>query len=85
MNDDELFIDKLPKSLSKDELQILIKQVKDGSKEARDELITHNIRLVLYEINTKFKNVNYDKKDLVSIGNLGLVKAVDTYDLSKIV
>ncbi len=83
MNDDELFIDKLPKSLSKDELQILIKQVKDGSKEARDELITHNIRLVLYEINTKFKNVNYDKKDLVSIGNLGLVKAVDTYDLSK--
>ena len=83
MYDDELFIDKLPKSLSKEELQILIKQAKDGSKEARDKLITHNIRLVLYEINTKFKNVNYDKKDLVSIGNLGLVKAVDTYDLSK--
>lgn len=85
MNTNELFIDgyKLPKPLITDELITLFSQTKNGSKEARDKLIIHNIRLVLYEVKHKFKNVNYDKKDLVSIGNLGLVKAIETYDISK--
>lgn len=85
MNTDELFVDghKLPHPLSKEEVFELIQKVNRGSKEARDKLISHNIRLVLYEVTNKFQNVNYDKKDLVSIGNIGLLKAIDTYDLSK--
>lgn len=85
MNTDELFVDghKLPQPLSKEEVYKLIQEANEGSKEARDKLITHNIRLVLYEVTHKFQNVNYDKKDLVSIGNIGLLKAINTYDLSK--
>lgn len=85
MNTDELFIDshKLPYSLSKDEVYKLIQKANEGSKEARDKLVTHNIRLVLYEVTNRFRNVDYDKKDLVSIGNIGLLKAINTYDLSK--
>jgi len=84
MNNDELFIeDKLPLPLSKEEVSKLFQETNEGSKEARDKLIIHNIRLVLYLVTSKFKNVNYDKKDLVSIGNIGLIKAIDSYDLSK--
>lgn len=48
-----------------------------------NKLITHNILLVLYEVRNKFRTVNYDKKELVSIGIFGLIKAVNTYDLSR--
>lgn len=85
MNTDELFVDghKLPQPLTKDELKKLLKEASEGSLESRDKLIIHNIRLVLYEVTKKFQNVDYDKKDLVSIGNIGLVKAINTYDISK--
>ncbi len=85
MNIDELFIEgyKLPEPLAKDELDNLLKQSQAGSKEAKEKITTHNIRLVLHEIISKFKNVDYDKKDLVSIGAIGLLKAIDTYDISK--
>lgn len=85
MNTDEFFRDghKLPRPLAKAELHQLFKEASEGSQEARNKLIIHNIRLVLYEVTHKFKNVDYDKKDLVSIGNFGLIKAIHTYDISK--
>lgn len=85
MNNYELFIDgyRLPQPLIKDELDKLIKEACSGSKEARDKLIIHNIRLVLHEVTNRFRNIDYDKKDLVSIGSIGLVKAVNTYDIKK--
>lgn len=85
MNNYELFIDgyRLPQPLIKDELDKLIKEACSGSKEARDKLIIHNIRLVLHEVTNRFRNIDYDKKDLVSIGSIGLVKAVNTYDITK--
>lgn len=46
-------------------------------------MVEHNIRLVLLAVTGRFKSVAYDKKDLVSIGNLGLIKAVETFDKSK--
>ena len=46
-------------------------------------MIIHNIRLVLHEVTNRFRNIDYDKKDLVSIGSIGLVKAVNTYDITK--
>ncbi len=46
-------------------------------------IVEHNIRLVLHQVTNRFKYVEYDKKDLVSIGNIGLMKAVRTFDKSK--
>lgn len=85
MNTDELFIDihKLPKPLSKEEVYDLIDKMRQGNASARKKLAEHNIRLVLYEVKGKFKSVEYDKKDLVSIGNVGLMKAINTFDISK--
>lgn len=74
---------RVPEALSKEELEKLFEEARNGSKEAVDKLITHNIRLVLYIVTKKFLNVDYDKKDLVSIGNIGLIKAVNTYEPSK--
>ena len=85
MNTEELFIDgnKLPKALSKHEIYKLLELIQNGDSNAREKLVEHNIRLVLYEVTGKFKNVNYDKKDLVSIGIIGLMKAINTFDTTK--
>jgi len=62
MNTEELFIDgnKLPKALSKHEIYELLELIQNGDSNAREKLVEHNIRLVLYEVTGKFKNVNYD-------------------------
>jgi len=85
MNTEELFIDsdKLPQPLSKQEVYELFDKIKQCDEQAREKLIYHNIRLVLHEVTTRFKNVKYDKRDLVSIGNVGLVKAIETFDTSR--
>lgn len=74
---------ELPKPLSKEKLLELIDKVNQGDEEAKDIIIEHNIRLVLYEVTHRFKYVNYDKRDLVSLGNIGLMKAIYTFDKSK--
>ena len=81
----ELFLSecKLPNRLSEEELNGLFKKFKEGSNDAKNTIIEHNIRLVLYEVITKFNNVHYDKKDIVSIGNVGLIKAVLSYNPDK--
>ena len=81
----DLFIDSenLPESLSKEETYQLFQNVHNGSRKDWEKLVIHNIRLVLYEVLTKFKNVNYDERELTSIGIVGLIKAVNTYDISK--
>lgn len=73
-------INTLPKSLLKDENKRLIKLMLEGDFDARQKLIESNMRLVNYRVSTRFGTVNYDKEELVSIGNLGLIKAVDTFD-----
>lgn len=73
-------INALPKSLLKEENKRLIKLMLEGDFDARQKLIESNMRLVTYRVSTKFGIVNYDKEELVSIGNLGLIKAVDTFD-----
>ena len=85
MNTNELFIDghKLPKPLTKQEVYDLLDKIKQGDEKARTTLVEHNIRLVLSEVTKKFITVEYDKKDLVSIGNVGLMKAIATFDTSK--
>lgn len=73
-------INALPKTLLKEETKQLIKLMVEGDFNARQKLIESNMRLVTYRVSTRFGNVNYDKEELVSIGNLGLIKAVDTFD-----
>ncbi len=85
MKNKELFIDgyKLPQPLSKDETNRLLKEVSEGSTTARQLLAVHNIRFVIKEVLNTFATVEYDKDELVSIGNIGLLKAIDNYDLTK--
>lgn len=73
-------INTLPKSLLKEENKRLIELMLEGDFDARQKLIESNMRLVTYRVSTRFGTVNYDKEELVSIGNLGLIKAVDTFD-----
>lgn len=84
MKYDDIFISKeIPNKLSKQETQILFTKMKQGNMTAREELINHNIRLVMYSIKNKFIYFNCDKNELVTLGCIALIKAVDTYDISK--
>lgn len=73
----------LPEPLSKKELMYYFKQYKDGNLEAKNIIINHNIKLVLNQVIKIFYNIDYDKEDLVSIGIIGLIKAVETFDIKK--
>lgn len=68
----------LPPPLTKEEEEIIMRQIKDGDEKAREPLIVHNLRLVVY-IAKKFENSNVNIEDLISIGTIGLIKAVNTY------
>ena len=81
---EELFIDfNLPEPFSEDELRELFIRVKNGESGVVDKIITHNIRLVISRVLGRFHTVEYDKEDLISIGNIGLMKAVETFDINK--
>lgn len=74
--------DKLPPPLSrKEELSYLIK-AKSGDIEARNVLIEHNLRLVVF-LAKKYESTGYDLEDLVSIGSIGLIKGINTYKIDK--
>ena len=74
--------DKLPPPLSKEEeLSYLIK-AKKGDEEAKNILIEHNLRLVVF-LAKKYENTGYDIEDLVSIGSIGLIKGINTYKIDK--
>lgn len=68
----------LPPPLSKEEENIILKKIEDGDDKVRDELIVHNLRLVVY-IARKFENSGAGIEDLISIGTIGLIKAVKTF------
>lgn len=84
MIQDNLFIDnEAPTTITKEQTYEYFKQFYNGDMKAREKIIEHNIRLVLYEVSRKFSNFNCDHKDLVSVGIIGLIKSVDTFDISK--
>ena len=68
----------LPPPLTKEEEAVIMEQIKDGDEKAREPLIVHNLRLVVY-IAKKFENSNVNIEDLISIGTIGLIKAVNTF------
>ncbi len=72
----------LPPPLEDDEEYYLLDKLSNGDEGVKQLLIEHNLRLVVY-IARKFNNTGVDIEDLVSIGTIGLIKAVRTFDVSK--
>ena len=68
----------LPPPLTQEEEDDIIEQISMGVQGAREPLIIHNLRLVVY-IAKKFDSVNTNVEDLISIGTIGLIKAVNTF------
>lgn len=74
--------ESLPPPLSKKEEEKIMKELKNGIEDNRELLIVHNLRLVVY-IAKKFDGKNTSTEDLISIGTIGLMKAVRTFDPNK--
>ena len=74
--------EQLPPPLTKDEEQKTFELLKTDEKKARELLIIHNLRLVVY-IAKKFESTGVGIEDLVSIGTIGLIKAVNTFKADK--
>jgi len=72
----------LPPPLSREEEDEVMERVRRGEKNAREPLITHNLRLVVY-IAKKFDSNGASVEDLISIGTIGLIKAINTFNPDK--
>jgi len=71
-----------PKALSGAEERECLEKMAAGNKDARRKLIEHNLRLVAHIIKKYYSNMN-DQEDLISIGTIGLIKAIDSFDYTK--
>ena len=71
-----------PKPLSHGEEKLYLKRCKEGDQTARNMLIEHNMRLVAHVVK-KYQCQAYDTEDLLSVGTIGLIKAVNTFDTDK--
>lgn len=74
--------DTLPAPLSQEEEAYLISSLAEGNENVRKLLIEHNLRLVVY-IARRFENTGIGIEDLISIGTIGLIKAINTYNPTK--
>ncbi len=72
----------LPPPLTREEEETIVEQIRSGDETNRDLLITHNLRLVVY-IAKKYESKTAGAEDLVSIGTIGLMKAVRTFNPDK--
>jgi len=85
LTDDLLYVgssEALPPPLTSDEEVFLLSRLETGDKTVKEVLIERNLRLVVY-IARKFENTGVGIEDLVSIGTIGLIKAVNTFDPRK--
>lgn len=73
---------KFPKPLSEEKEKEYLLKSKNGDIKARNILVEHNLRLVAHIIK-KYYAVNVDQDDLVSMGTIGLIKAINTFDMDK--
>ena len=74
--------DILPEPLSKEDEEAYLVMAMDGDIHARDVLIEHNLRLVVF-LAKKYENTKVDLEDLVSIGTIGLIKGINTFKTDK--
>ena len=85
LSDEVMYIggsDVLPPPLNREEEGKLIERMEAGSEAAKSQLIERNLRLVVY-IARRFENTGINIEDLISIGTIGLIKAVGTYQPAK--
>ena len=71
-----------PKPLTKEEEESYLKSYKEGDENARNILVERNLRLVAHIVK-KYNNTGKDIDDLISIGTIGLIKAISTFDMDK--
>ncbi len=71
-----------PEPLSKEEEKKCLEKMADGDKKARDKLIEHNLRLVAHIVK-KYDSKYTDREDLISIGTIGLIKGINTFNQDK--
>ncbi|MFT8870971.1 MAG: RNA polymerase sporulation sigma factor SigK [Sporolactobacillus sp.] len=71
-----------PQPLSEEEERKYLEQMASGDEEARNALIEHNLRLVAHIVK-KFENTKEEQDDLISIGTIGLIKAIENYSTSR--
>ena len=71
-----------PEPLSSEEEKICLEKLKQGDDEARNILIERNLRLVAH-VARKYSNSNVDQDDLISIGTIGLIKGINSFDVDK--
>ena len=74
--------DVLPPPLEKDRENEAVAAMENGDENAKQLLIEHNLRLVVY-ISRRFENTGINLEDLISIGTIGLIKAINTFKSSK--
>ena len=74
--------DKLPEPLSKEAEEFYLVMAQDGDQMAKDKLIEHNLRLVVF-LAKKYEGAKNELEDLVSIGTIGLIKGINTYSIDK--
>ena len=74
--------DMLPEPLSKEEEEYYVEKMRLGDMDAKDKLIEHNLRLVVF-LAKKYENTGVDLEDLVSIGTIGLIKGIQTFQSGK--
>ena len=70
-----------PKPLTPGEEGAYLKRCNEGDQEARNVLIERNMRLVAH-VAKKYQNTDYDMEDLLSVGTIGLIKAVNTFQVN---
>lgn len=75
-------VDALPEPLNKEDEIKYLSLAKNGDMDAKNKLIEHNLRLVVY-LSKKYENTKIDLEDLVSIGTIGLIKGINTYKMDK--
>ena len=72
----------LPSPFSPEEESELVSQMMQGDESVKNSLIEHNLRLVVY-ISRRFENTGVDSDDLISVGTIGLIKAVNSFNADK--
>lgn len=72
----------LPQPFSKEQEEVYLERLSSGDVEAKSALIEHNLRLVVY-IAKRFENTGVDMEDLISVGTIGLIKAVNSFNSDK--
>ncbi|MBR6681821.1 MAG: RNA polymerase subunit sigma-70, partial [Clostridia bacterium] len=69
-----------PPPLSAEDERAYFIKAREGDKKAREILIEHNLRLVAHIVK-KYYTANKNQEDLISVGTIGLIKAIDSYDI----